>query len=429
MAANLTLNLFTAFILLLLTACGDSGSDEVPPEHSFAQQAYVKALNADAGDLFGYSVALEGDTLVVGVPSEQGDASSTAKNPNNNIPITDFSAGAVYVFTRSNGVWSLQAYLKASNADADDGFGWSVALSGDALVVGALLEDGDASSTAAIPNDNAPGAGAVYVFTRTGTSWSQQAYLKASNAGELDGFGRSMALSGDTLAVGASNEDGDASSTTETPNDNASGAGAVYVFTGSGANWTQQAYLKAGNAGASDRFGASVALSGDTLAVGASREAGDANSTAANPNDNASAAGAVYVFTGSGANWTQQAYLKASNAGGGDGFGQSVALSGDTLAVGASNEDGDENSTAANPNDNASSAGAAYLFTRSGANWSQQAYLKASNVGADDTFGTSVALSGDTLAVGADFEDGDENSTAANPNDNASGAGAVYVFQ
>ncbi|MDH5694411.1 MAG: FG-GAP repeat protein, partial [Gammaproteobacteria bacterium] len=199
MAANLTLNLFTAFILLLLTACGDSGSDEVPPEHSFAQQAYVKALNADAGDLFGYSVALEGDTLVVGVPSEQGDASSTAKNPNNNIPITDFSAGAVYVFTRSNGVWSLQAYLKASNADADDGFGWSVALSGDALVVGALLEDGDASSTAAIPNDNAPGAGAVYVFTRTGTSWSQQAYLKASNAGTGDGFGRSVALSGDTL--------------------------------------------------------------------------------------------------------------------------------------------------------------------------------------------------------------------------------------
>ncbi|MDH5693441.1 MAG: FG-GAP repeat protein [Gammaproteobacteria bacterium] len=429
-AVKPALKLLAGFALLALTACGDSGSDEVPPEHSFAQQAYLKALNADAFDVFGNSVALDGDTLVVGASNEQGDASSTADNPNNNIPQgDDSSAGAVYVFTRSNGVWSLQAYLKASNAGAEDGFGNSVALSGDTLAVGAYYEGGDASSSAASPNDNAPFAGAVYVFTRSGTSWSQQAYLKASNAGAGDEFGRSVALEGDTLAVAAPQEDGDVNSTAASPNDNVQDAGAVYIFTRTGTSWSQQAYLKASNAGTTlDRFGGSVALDGDTLAVGASGEDGDANSTAADPNDNGFNTGAVYVFTGSGTSWSQQAYLKASNAGGSDAFGGSVTLEGDTLAVGASGEAGDADSTAANPNDNASATGAVYVFTGSGANWTQQAYLKASNAGASDRFGLSLALSGNTLAVGTYIEAGDADSTAANPNDNASSAGAVYLF-
>jgi hypothetical protein len=179
-----------------------------------------------------------------------------------------------------------------------------------------------------------------------------------------------------------------------------------------------------------------VALDGNTLVVGAQAENGSINSTAENSNDDAPTAGAAYVFTRDGSVWSQQAYLKAHNADEGDWFGSSVALAGDTLVVGAHGEAGDANSTTASPNNNAPYAGAAYVFTRSGEVWSQQAYLKASNAGylgrfgdIDDSFGDSVALDGDTVVVGAVTEDGDANSTAANPNDDASDAGAVYVFR
>ena len=130
----------------------------------------------------------------------------------------------------------------------------------------------------------------------------------------------------------------------------------------------------------------------------------------------------------SGTTWIQEAYLKASNAGADDRFGRSVAVSGDTVVVGAWQEDGDIYSTAAAPNNNANRAGAAYVFVRSGTTWSQEAYLKASNAGAGDNFGYSVAISGDTVVVGAYYEAGDANSTAATPNENASNAGAAYIF-
>ena len=392
---------------------------------SFAQLAYTKASNAEANDEFSANIALSGDTLAVGTPYEDGDATSTAASPNNGAA----NAGAVYIFTRSGSSWSQQAYLKASNAGAGDEFGRAVALSGDTLVVGAAFEDGDVTSTAASPNDNAASAGAIYVFTRSGSSWSQQAYLKASNAEANDQFGSAVDVDADTLVVTATFEDGDATSTVGSPNNNAADAGAAYVFTRSGSSWSQQAYLKAGNAESTDEFGQSVALYEDTIAASTRLEDGDAASTAGSPNNNAANAGAAYVFTRSGSSWSQQAYLKASNAEANDQFGYAIGLDGNSLVVGAFAEDGDASSTAGSPNNNAANAGAVYAFTRSGSNWTQQLYIKASNAETLDKFGDRVAISGDVVAVGSFHEDGDASSTAGSPNNNASNAGAVYIFE
>ena len=183
--------------------------------------------------------------------------------------------------------------------------------------------------------------------------------------------------------------------------DNAFDSGAAYVFVRSGTNWTQQAYLKASNTGASDRFGWSVAMSGDTVVIGAYGEASNASGVNGNQSDNsASASGAAYVFVGSGTNWTQQAYLKASNTGVSDHFGYSVAVSGDTVVIGADGEASNATGVNGNQNDNSFyHPGAAYVFVRSGANWSQQAYLKASNTGRVTSSAIS-GVSGDTVVIG-----------------------------
>jgi hypothetical protein len=199
---------------------------------------------------------------------------------------------------------------------------------------------------------------------------------------------------------------------------------------------SQQVYIKASNTGHyigyGDSFGSSVSLSGDTLAVGARGE--DSNATGINGNEDDNSAdnsGAVYVFTRAGMTWTQQAYIKASNTNGSDAFGSSVSLSGDTLAVGAVGEA--SNATGINGNEadnNARYSGAVYVFTRAGTTWTQQAYIKASNTNVEDYFGSSVSLSGDTLAVAAPFEA--SNATGINGNEadnNAPYAGAVYVWR
>jgi hypothetical protein len=299
--------------------------------------------------------------------------------------------------------FAQQAYLKASNAEENDEFGWSVALSGDTLVVGAWQEDSSASGGEA--DNSAPGAGAVYVFIRNGGAWSQQAYLKASNAEAGDIFGSSVAISGDTLVVGAI------------------GSAAAYVFTRSSGVWSQQAYLKASNAEADDMFGWSVAISGDTLVVGACEEE---SSASGGENDNSARyTGAAYVFTRSSGVWSQQAYLKASNAEAWDYFGWSVALSGDTLVVGAPYDPYELNIGSEDEGDN--SAGAVYVFTRSGGVWSQQAYLKASNAEAGDWFGWRVAISGGTLVVGACAED--SSASGGEADNSAAWAGAAYVWR
>jgi hypothetical protein len=394
------------------------------------QQGYLKASNTEAGDGFGYNVALDGDTLAVGVPGEASAATGINGNQGDN---SAPNSGAVYVFIRTNGIWSQQAYVKASNTEAGDGFGESIALAGDTLAVGASIESSAATGIDGDQTDNnAADSGAVYVFIRTNGVWRQQAYVKASNTEASDRFGLSIALVGDTLAVGAVFEasaatgiDGD-----QTDN-NAADSGAVYVFIRINGVWRQQAYVKASNTEASDWFGYSVALADDTLAVGAINEASAATGIDGNQTDNNAAdSGAVYVFIRTNGVWSQQAYVKASNTEAGDGFGESIALAGDTLAVGAVFEASAATGVNGNQTDNnAADSGAVYVFMRTGSAWSQEAYVKASNTEASDRFGISIALADDTLAVGAFFESSAATGIDGNQGDNSAlGSGAAYVF-
>jgi hypothetical protein len=241
-----------------------------------------------------------------------------------------------------------QAYIKASNPEQNDFFGWAVAVSGNTMIVGAYQEDSSATGVNGNQNNNsAVDSGAAYVFVRNGTNWTQQAYLKASNTGAGDNFGYSVAISGDTVVVGAPFEDSNATGVNGNQNNkSATDAGAAYVFVRNGTTWSQQAYLKASNTGAGDNFGVAVAVSGDTVVIGASD---DSSATGVNGNQNSNSAtnsGAAYVFVRNGTDWSQQAYLKASNTDANDNFGGghglyfapimgAVAVSGDTIVVGA----------------------------------------------------------------------------------------------
>ncbi len=382
----------------------------------------MKASSTSAGDQFGLSAAVEGDTLVVGAPLEDSSASGINGDQANS---GASNSGAVYVFTRTGTNWVQQAYIKASNTGAGDEFGTSVALDGDTLVVGAYREDsnGTGVNSAAEADNSVSDSGAVYVFTRTGTAWTQQAYIKASNTDVNDQFGFSVAVSNDTLAVGALVEDSNATGIGgDQTNNNASGSGAVYVFARTGNIWAQQAYIKAFNTGASDQFGISVSLHGDTLAVGANREdsTGSGINSGVEGDNSAPDSGAAYVFTRSGSTWVQQAYVKASNTSPGDEFGRRVALDGDTLAVGAYREDGN----------GLVDSGAVYVFRRDGSSWSEEAYLKASNAAANNRLGFSIALSGDTLVAGSSGEDSASTGVGGNQvtNPPAWASGAAYVF-
>ena len=408
-----------------------------PPPPKFPNRTYLKASNTRNHSDFGYSVAVSGDTIVVGAFGESSNATGVDGNQDDT---SAGAAGAAYVFVRIRGVWSQQAYLKASNTDAGDGFGISVAVSGDTVVVGAFGESSNATGVNGDQADNsAPGAGAAYVFVRSGTMWTQQAYLKASNTDQRDFFGYSVAVSGATAVVGAIRESSNATGVNGSQTDNSAlAAGAAYVFLRNGNVWTQQAYLKASNTDTGDSFGRSVAVSGDTIVVGADGEASSATGVNGNQTDNSAlAAGAAYVFIRNGTIWSQQAYLKASNTDGLDFFGHSVAISGDTVIVGAILESSSASGVDGNQADNSfRAAGAAYVFVRVPLHnrllarlsvinqslssvfidsfWIQEAYLKASNPAPQSRFGESVGVSGDMAVVGAYQEFND--------------SGAAYVF-
>jgi len=254
------------------------------------------------------------------------------------------SAGAVYIFTRSGSTWTQQAKIQASDKEASDQFGTSAAIDGDTVIVGASGEDTGGSS-----------AGAAYIFTRSGSTWTQQAKIQASDIQAGDQFGKSVAIDGDTIVVSAPNED-----------TGASNAGSLYVFTGSGSTWTQQAKIQASDKESSDRLGElsrSVAIDGDTI---------------------------VYIFTRSGSTWTQQAKIQASDIQAGDGFGYNTAIEGDVVVVGA----------LTTPAGAVDDAGAAYIFTRSGSTWTQQKKLQATNPVQSGYF-TKVAISGESIIVGS----------------------------
>ncbi|MCB9126044.1 MAG: DUF11 domain-containing protein [Caldilineaceae bacterium] len=397
---------------------------------TFGLEAYLKASNSGAFDQFGYALAVAGDTVVVGAPGEDSNATAIGGDGSNNGAA---EAGAAYVFVYSAGVWSEQAYLKAANAEAGDAFGSAVAIAGDTLVVGAPYEDSNANTIDGDGGNNSNGeAGAAYVFVRSGATWTQQAYLKAANSGANDWFGYAVAVDGDTVLVGAPGEASTASGVNGNgADDSAPFAGAAYVFVRSGVTWSQQAYLKASNPQANDDFGWSVALSGESALIGAPFEDSSATGVGGNGADNSAPdAGAAYAFVRSGTAWSQQAYLKASNTGAGDHFGHTVALSGESGVLGAPIESSSATTVNGNGADNnAFSAGAAYVFTRSGTAWSQQAYLKAANAEAYDEFGASVAILGDLVAAGATMEDGGATGVNGNGADNSvPDSGAAYVF-
>lgn len=298
-------------------------------------------------------------------------------------------------------------YLKASNTRAVAGFGHSVAVSGDTLVVGSPYESSKSTGVNGDQSDTSePTAGAAYVFRRSGGTWKQEAYLKASNAGNNSYFGTSIAIDKDTIVVGAHL------------------AESAYVFTRTGTTWSQQALLKASNSRVDAHFGVGVAIEGNTIVVGSNGESSSATGIDGNQADTTMPySGAAYVFTRTGIAWSQQAYVKTSNTAANANFGNSIAVSGNTMVVGSSSE----STTAAY-------SGAAYVFTRTGATWSQQTMLKASNArpgnnGFGTLFGASVAIAGNTVAVGSTFESSASKGVNGDQDDaSADRAGAVYVF-
>ena len=273
-----------------------SGSD-------WFQQAYLKASNTDQNDFFGASLAIsaDGETIVVGAVGESSSATDVDGDQTDN---SRQSAGAAYVFEFDGAAWSQSAYIKASNADEDDWFGSSLALSADArvLAVGATGEDSALGGiNMSQSNDSAEGAGAVYLFRNESTGWVQEAYIKASNADAADFFGSSVALSdnGDSLTIGATGEGSNSRGVGGDATDNSNvGAGAAYLFHSNPSGWIQHAYIKASNPDRSDRFGYAVDMNsdGETLVVAARFESSGATGINGDETDNSTGgAGAVYV--------------------------------------------------------------------------------------------------------------------------------------
>jgi hypothetical protein len=422
------------------------------------QQAYIKASNPGSSDRFGSIVVLsaDGNTLAVSAPFEASAAKGINGDQNDD---SIAQAGAAYIFTRAGAAWSQQTYVKASNTgraanpnNADDwgdgdqfGYGLDLSADGNTLAVGAITEDSRAAGVNTLAfqdDDSANSSGAVYVFARAGNAWTQQAYIKAANSdgGDLFGYNVGLSADGNVLAVSGYDEDGSGRQVNAIPDNRRNGAGCLYVFERGGGVWRQAAYLKGSRSEAVDALGYSLAISddGNTIAGGAADE------TCLTPGINPpgcigggvpnSSAGAAYVFARNGNTWTEQAFFKASNPAMLDWFGVRVALSGDgnTLAVGATSEDGgSQGINGKQDDDSAGESGAVYFFTRSGTSWTQQAYVKGSNTEAFDEFGSSLALTydGKLLAVGAPKEDSAAKGVNGDQRDNsAQETGAVYIF-
>ncbi|KAA3597652.1 MAG: T9SS C-terminal target domain-containing protein [Calditrichaeota bacterium] len=327
--------------------------------NSFAQyEEKIFAGDGAAGDKFAEAVSIDGEYAIVGAQFDDDGTNNS---------------GSAYIYKRSGTTWAQQAKITASDASEDDNFGISVGISGDYAIVGAYKND-----------DNGSNSGSAYIFVRSGTSWTEQAKITASDAAALDEFGVTVSIDGDYAAVGAlANDDLPFSS------------GSAYVFARSGTSWSEQAKLTASDAAAFDEFGCSISIKGDDLIVGARKN-----------DDGGNESGSAYVFTRSGTSWSEQAKLTASDAAASDFFGYSVSIDGDYVVVGSYQDD-----------DGGSNSGSAYVFTRSGVSWSQQAKLTASDGTINDAFGTSVGIEGDNIIVGA-------------PNNNAGvvSSGAAYSF-
>jgi hypothetical protein len=299
------------------------------------------ASDAETGDYFGVTVVVDGDTALIG---------ATGDNDNG------IDSGSAYVFVYTGTTWTQQAKLLPSDGAAGDFFGYFVALDGDTALISAIADDNY--------------KGSAYVFIRTGTTWTEQQKLTPTDGIYGGQFGVSVALEGDTAFIGANRDD-----------DNGNFSGSVYVFTRSGTTWTQQQKLNASDGAAQDRFGLCVSLDGDTALI----SAGGDNTYA----------GSAYIFTRTGTTWTEQQKITASDGAANDVFGNFVWLDGSTALIGAPNDD-----------DNGADSGSAYVFIRDGNTWVQQAKLLPSDGAAGDSFSVwAVSLDGDTALIGANGDD------------------------
>lgn len=330
-------------ILMCATGFAEATSDELYK---------LLACNGAPDDLFGHSVGIWGDYAVVGAYTADANGSNS---------------GSACIFKRDpNSSWIKQAELDPNDGDTDDWFGHSVSISGDYAVVGAHGNDDDGNHS-----------GSAYIFKRTGTSWSQKAKLLADDAQASTSFGFSVSISGDTVVVGSVGDDDVV---------NGEDSGSAYIFKRTGTGWTEEDKLLASDGGPADNFGYSVSISGDSVVVGAYQEGGTI--------------GSAYIYKRTGTEWTEEDKLLASDGEVNDTFGRSVSISGDCAVVGA---DGDDDT------------GSAYIFKRDpNSSWFQKAKLLPSDGAPGWIFGYSVSIFNDNAIVGAwgDTENGNYTASA-----------------
>jgi len=325
---------------------------------SWTELTKLLAGDGQAGDDFGTWVDICGDAAVIGAHVNDDNGADS---------------GSAYVFRYDGSNWVQEAKLLPGDGATDDRFGHRVAISGNAVLIGASWDD-----------DNGSDSGSAYVFRYNGSSWVEEAKLLPDDGAAGDLFG-TVAISGDTALIGAGWDN----------NDNGSDSGSAYVFRYNGSSWVQEAKLLPGDGAAYDEFGVSVALSGNAAVIGAY---GD--------DDNGSRSGSAYVFRYNGSTWVEEAKLLASDGVEHDNFGHSVAISADIAVTGALYCD-----------DNGNNSGAAYVFRYDGSSWTEQAKLLASDGATGDRFAHNVGIDGDIAVVGADLDD-----------DNGSSSGSAYVF-
>lgn len=364
---------------------------------TFEELAAIVGSNQASSDdaQFGQAVAIDGDWAVVGAYLDDLDPDS--------INITSDAGSAHILHKDGAGQWTEVQKIFASDRAASDYLGYSVAISGDYLVIGAYQESHDENG-----NNELSSAGSAYIFKRDGNIWTEEQKIVASDRSTNSQFGISLSISGDLLVVG-SNDSFD-----EGGGNEMGYAGAAYIFENDGGSWTQRQKIVASDRAPSDAFGYSVDISGDYVVIGAYRQSLNENGL-----NDISDAGAAYIFKTDGSTWTQHQKIVPSDRALSDNFGHKVAISGDYVVIGAYQEDHDENGL-----NEFSSAGAAYVFKNDGSNWNQQQKIVASDRGSSRNFGYSVAISGDYIAIGARYEQWDEN--GANKRINA---GATYIFK
>lgn len=367
----------------------------------YSQTQKIVAFDRASSDEYGRSVAVSGDYAIVGTSNEDEDAAGGN---------TLSRAGSAYIYKRDgSGVWNLEQKIVPSVRAVDDFFGFSVAISGTTIVVGAAKDDEDA-----VEANYLTGSGSAYVFDRDGSGvWVQTQKIVATIRKSGDAFGGSISISGDYIAVGATSEDEDAAEGSYK-----SAAGGGYIFERNGAGvWNQIQKIVANDRLAGDYFGCDVSISGDYAIFGAYREDHDA----AGGGSSMSSAGSAYIFERDGSgNWSQAQKIVASDRTAYDYFGFVVSLSGSYAAVGAHDEHHDASGGA-----NLSNAGSAYVYERDGVGvWNQVQKIVASDRNASDDFGRAIEISGDYIVVGAPSEDED-----ASGGNYILNTGSAYVFK